>query len=145
MTFSLMLLLRHILHSVLMQLAFWDTYNYSISLVTLDKFSLFFYCEARSAVLPSSKSLSSLISLLIRSGCHQFLIAVQRGQRQGEYVLIHWSTNLWRASYMIALGWILRIPWKAKTGILCSQKIYPIMEKKFNQIISLITILLQTE
>lgn len=38
MTFSVVLL-RHILHSVLTQLAFLDTYNYSISPITLDKFN----------------------------------------------------------------------------------------------------------
>lgn len=101
-TFSLVLLLRHILCSVLMQLAFWDTSNYSISPVILDKFSLLFYCETQSADLSFSRSLSSLISLLISSGCHQVLIPVQRGQRQGEYAFIRRSTNLWRASYIHA-------------------------------------------
>lgn len=92
MTFSLVLLLRHTLHSVLMQ-AFWDTYNYSISPVTLDKFSLLLYCEAQSAVLPSSKSLSSLMSLLISSDAIKKLNLVQRGQRQDECAFRHWSTN----------------------------------------------------
>ena len=45
MTF-LLLLLRHIPYSVLMQLAFLDTHNYSICPITLDKPSLLFYCEA---------------------------------------------------------------------------------------------------
>lgn len=48
-------------------------------------------------------NLSSLISMLIGSGCYHVFTELQKEQRQGKHACIH-STNLWKAWYMLGTG-----------------------------------------